>query len=174
MDGYNIRGPSGPIKVNTLAFVDDTTWLGNSKENTQAILDVATSFFKLNGVQINAKKTVLIAINNSDKGTPLSFGTPAEEIQPLGRNEDTRILGVFVSTTGSPTPTTQRIATATDTMCNILRRKAITDRQAAYIINSVLLPQILYRSTLTILPASTVNTITGKYTKLCKSKSHMP
>ncbi|KFH70466.1 hypothetical protein MVEG_03316 [Podila verticillata NRRL 6337] len=120
------------------------------------------------------KKTVLIAINNSDKEATLSFGTPAEEIKPLGRNEDTQILGVFVSASGSPTSTTQRVTTATETMCNILRRKAITDRQAAYIINSVLLPQILYRSTLTVLPTSTVNTITGKYTKLCKSKSQMP
>ncbi|KAG0335347.1 hypothetical protein BG005_004600, partial [Podila minutissima] len=59
-------------------------------------------------------------------------------------------------------------------MCNILQQKAITDRQAAYIINSVLLPQILYRSTLTILPKSTINIITGKYTKLCKTKSQMP
>ncbi|KAF9382696.1 hypothetical protein CPB97_007010, partial [Podila verticillata] len=59
-------------------------------------------------------------------------------------------------------------------MCTILQRKAITDRQAAYIINSVLLPQILYRVTLTILPKSTINNITGKYTKLCKKKSQMP
>ncbi|KAF9375552.1 hypothetical protein CPC16_000667 [Podila verticillata] len=123
---------------------------------------------------LHGKPNVLIAINNSDKEATLSFGTPAEEIKPLGRNEDTRILGVFVSASGSPTSTTQRVTTATETMCNILRRKAITDRQAAYIINSVLLPQILYRSTLTVLPTSTVNTITGKYTKLCKSKSQMP
>lgn len=154
--------------------MDDTTWLGHSHKNAQAILDVATSFFELNGIQINAKKTVLITINNTDKDIPLSFGMPSEEIWPLSRNEDMWILSVYVSASGSPTLTTQCITTATETMCTILQRKAITDRQAAYIINSVLLPQILYRVTLTILPKSTINNITGKYTKLCKKKSQMP
>ncbi|KAG0315132.1 hypothetical protein BG000_005280, partial [Podila horticola] len=116
MDGYTIRSPSGSTKVNSLAFVDDTTWLGHSRENTQAILDVATSFFDLNGVQINAKKTVLIAINSQTPEATLSFGTPPEEIQPLNKTEDTRILGVYVNANGSPTPTIQRITNTTETM----------------------------------------------------------
>lgn len=174
LDGYEIQGPTGPIKVNDLAFVDDTTWLGKSKENVQDILDVATSFFDLNGVEINAKKTVVIAINNKDANATLSFGTLAEEIRPIPKKDDTCILGVYVSASGSPQPTIQRITVATESICNTLRWRAVTDRIATYIINSVLLPQVLYRSTLTILPTSTLNILTGKYTKLCKSKSGMP
>ncbi|KAI1285631.1 hypothetical protein EDD11_000738, partial [Mortierella claussenii] len=55
--GYRLEGPPDTPQVAALAFVDDTTWVSDSQENMQEILDVATSFFVLNGVEINTKKT---------------------------------------------------------------------------------------------------------------------
>ncbi|KAI8351372.1 hypothetical protein B0O80DRAFT_500226 [Mortierella sp. GBAus27b] len=57
--GYIMEGPGQPISISGLAFVDDTTWIARSRENMQDILDIATSFFTLNAIEIDAKKTVV-------------------------------------------------------------------------------------------------------------------
>src|SRR6185503_15868219 len=104
--GYMLKGPPNTPSVADLAFVDDTTWVSDTKEHMQDTLDVATSFFILNGVEINAKKTNVIALNASrNDDTPLTFGTPAEEIRPVDKNEAVRILGVWVTAAGTTAAT---------------------------------------------------------------------
>ncbi|KAG0034166.1 hypothetical protein BGZ83_004216, partial [Gryganskiella cystojenkinii] len=84
------------------------------------------------------------------------------------------MLGVWVNAAGSPKPTTDLIENETNTICTILRRKAITDRQTTYIINSVLVNRIIYRTSAQIIPQSTLKRLTGKYMALCKTKAHLP
>ncbi|KAI1296260.1 hypothetical protein EDD11_007440, partial [Mortierella claussenii] len=141
----------------------------------QEILDVATSFFVLNGVEINTKKTQVIVINR-DKGAEgtLMFGTPAEEIKPVGKDEPVRILGVWVTASGTVTTTERIVEREVRTICSILSPKAVTDKQTSYIINNVLIPRILYRISAQILPRSFMRRMTGKYMKLAKSKARMP
>ena len=174
--GYQIRGPSTTPEVAALAFVDDTTWVADGKDSAQYILDVATEFFDLNGIEINGKKTKVIAINNkrSKEDSALQFGTPPEAIYPVGKKEAVRTLGVWVNAAGSPKPTTDLIENEADTICTILRRKAITDKQAGYIVNSVLVNRIIYRTSVQLIPQSTLKRLTGKYMKLCKIKARLP
>ncbi|KAF9898765.1 hypothetical protein BX616_003639, partial [Lobosporangium transversale] len=101
MKGYRIEGPPDTPQLACLAFVDDTTWISDSKQHVQDILDVATSFFVLNGVEINAKKTQVLTLNSKlNNNNNLHFGTPAEEIRPLGKDDPVRILGVWVTSRG--------------------------------------------------------------------------
>ena len=51
------------IKISGLAFADDTTWVANSQQDLQRIIDRAQEFYKLNDIEINPKKSELIAIN---------------------------------------------------------------------------------------------------------------
>ncbi len=175
-EGYRIRGPSGTPSIAGVAFVDDTTWVARNKNAIQHTLDVATEFFDLNGIEINAKKTQVITINNKRPRTDsaLQFGTPVEEIYPVGKKEAVRMLGVWVNSAGSPKPTTDLIKNETTTTCMILRRKAVTDRQTTYIVNSVLVNRIIYRISAQIIPKTTLKQLTGQYMAVCKAKAHLP
>ncbi|GJJ69416.1 hypothetical protein EMPS_01762 [Entomortierella parvispora] len=174
--GYQIRGPKGTPVVADIAFVDDTTWIAEGKKAMEHTLEVASEFFDLNGIEINGKKTEVIAINNkrTREDSMLQFGTPKEDIYPVKKKEAVRMLGVWVNAAGSPKPTMDLIENETDTICNILRRKAITDRQAVYIINSVLVNRIIYRTSAQIIPKTMLKRLTGKYMSLCKTKARLP
>ncbi|KAG0358382.1 hypothetical protein BGZ54_010444 [Gamsiella multidivaricata] len=170
MEGYMMQGPPGMPKIGMLAFVDDTTWLAGSKQNMQDILDVVTFFFILSGVEINAKKTKVITHNSKRTGQEtLMFGTPAEEIRPVEKNEEVRILGVWVNERGTSTPT-QSLEREVDTICSILKPKAVTDRQVIYAINNVLIPKVVYRISAQIMSPTSVRRMTGKYLRLWKMK----
>ena len=61
--GYRIQHVSLPksdhrrdLRVPCLAFTDDTVWIGNSKQDTQAIVEISNSFFRLNDIEINGEK----------------------------------------------------------------------------------------------------------------------
>ncbi|KAF9554894.1 hypothetical protein EC968_009257, partial [Mortierella alpina] len=142
----------------------------------QKILDIATAFFKIHGIEINAKKTVVLALNPSgqDQDRTLTYGTPPEQLTPIPKNEATRILGVWVNATGAVTPTQNLVENDVKTICGILRRKAVTDRQVVYIINNVLLPRIAYKISIQVLCKSWLVRLTGMYMKLCKSKCRLP
>ncbi|KAG0243826.1 hypothetical protein BG011_003069, partial [Mortierella polycephala] len=59
----------------------------------QEALDVASPFFELNNAEVNAKKTVVLALNTRDREHPLRFGSPPEDIFARPPKEATRILG---------------------------------------------------------------------------------
>src|SRR6266487_6389707 len=58
----NLPATRHPNFVNHLAFVDDTIWIANSKENMEAILDIATNFFTVHDIEINLQKTELLIV----------------------------------------------------------------------------------------------------------------
>ncbi|KAG0196189.1 hypothetical protein BGX28_010452 [Mortierella sp. GBA30] len=125
---------------------------------------------------INAKKTVVLALNPTapEQERTLKYGTPLEEIKPIGKKEATRILGVWVNAVGVVQPTNQLVEQDVKTVCGILRRKAVTDRQAAYIVNNVLIPRVIYKLSIQVLPKSVLERITGSYMKICKNKFQLP
>lgn len=55
-------------------------------------------------------------------------------------------------------------------MCEILSRKAVTDKQAIYIFNNVFLPRIQYRLSVTILSDTEINAIVSRYAGVVKQK----
>lgn len=74
----------------------------------------------------------------------------------------------------STRPTVGIIENEIGRLCNILQRKAITDRIATFIVNCVFIPKILYRSTVQVLSRTVVNRITARYMKLIKKKAGLP
>ena len=59
-------------------------------------------------------------------------------------------------------------------LANILQTKQITDKQAAYIINTVLLPILEYRIHNIVLSQTTCNKILSKYLTIAKHKAKLP
>ncbi|KAF9344276.1 hypothetical protein BGX34_005827, partial [Mortierella sp. NVP85] len=165
--GYSSNSPPGTPQVVDLAFVDDTSWISSSRRAMQEMLDVATSFFELNNVEINAKETQVIARYNRNGGnTYLESGTSKERIDPVPKNETVRILGVWVTTDGKMGATQALVENDVDTICNIIGKKAVTDRMATYIINGVLIPKVLYKTLIQTVARSFVRKMMGRYMKL--------
>ena len=80
--------------------MDDTSWLSSSKENLETTLDIADEFYKLNNIQVNKSKSILLTTCNTydpvtdSREVTLSFGTEQISIMPAARNESVRVLGV--------------------------------------------------------------------------------
>ncbi|CAG8843485.1 41369_t:CDS:1, partial [Gigaspora margarita] len=50
-----------------LTFADDTTWISNSKDLIEKIMELAESFYSLNNIEINNKKSKLVVLNYKEK-----------------------------------------------------------------------------------------------------------
>ena len=47
-----------------LAYMDDMLWIANSKNKLEKIIEIASSFYKIAGIQVNLNKSVLVARTN--------------------------------------------------------------------------------------------------------------
>ena len=63
----NTQGAVLKADINHLAFVDDTAWIANSRENMESILSLAETFFQINDIQINKNKTEALVIRGRKK-----------------------------------------------------------------------------------------------------------
>jgi hypothetical protein len=85
------------LRSATIAYMDDTTWISNSKQNLQKILDEAREFYQANDSQINSSKSVLLCINSTekqDKDNYVLAGLNKNIVQSMKANEYTRFLGI--------------------------------------------------------------------------------
>src|SRR5260363_52882 len=88
------------LQVLVLAYADDTTYLARNKLELEQILEVAEEFYKVNDIEINTKKSELLALNMCNKKgirDGINFG-PNNEFIPIKKEKElTRFLGVWIS-----------------------------------------------------------------------------
>ncbi|KAF9271102.1 hypothetical protein BGZ68_004222, partial [Mortierella alpina] len=164
--------PDPELLIATIAYMDDTDFISHSQQGLQDILEIATSFLVLNALEINPKKTELVVINPNAEDLTVRFG--ADTITAHPATKAVRSLGVWFSADGKGAHTRQIVSDEVSTICAILSRKALTDKQTVYIINNVLIPRILYRLTTTVLFPAETNAIVRKYTAVCVKNWDMP
>ncbi|KAF9121245.1 hypothetical protein BG015_005876, partial [Linnemannia schmuckeri] len=169
---FEFMHPDTPLKIACLAFMDDTQWIAPSKANLQEITNRAMSFFALHGIEINPKKSELIVVNSTCADPSIRLG--ADTVTALPPATAARVLGVWFSADGKGAHTRQLVKEEVSKMCQILSRKAVTDKQCIYIFNNVLLPRILYRLAVTILSPREIKTIVGQYSSVVRQKVGLP
>jgi len=54
------------IEVFNIAYMDDTTWIGNNKKNLEKQLTIADSFNRYNSIRVNASKSKLLVLNSKE------------------------------------------------------------------------------------------------------------
>ncbi|KAF8916348.1 hypothetical protein BGZ58_005318, partial [Dissophora ornata] len=160
----------GPMVTN-LAFVDDTSLIGTSHSNMERITETAQEFFDINGIDLNPKKTELMVYG---AGQPRSIDYGGATIQPHPPDKASRSLGIWISADGGRKGTKTVVEKEVDTVCSILKQKRVTDKQCAYIINSVLIPRIQYRMTATVLSNTDMTKIAQKCRATLLSKIGLP
>ena len=164
------------MTVSALAYVDDTVWVARSKAQAQRMLNLAMGFFHLNDIAINAKKTVLMVVNPTTDplDDPLLFGSPALPLTPKPKSEGTRYLGCHISADGWLATQRQLIDELVTTFVNQLLPKQITDFQAVYLVNHVLVPSILAHCIVMVPSYPECLRWTQQYLNLVKRKSRLP
>ncbi|KAG9304351.1 hypothetical protein G9A89_019913 [Geosiphon pyriformis] len=156
----------------TGVFVNDTIWVSSSQAATQHILNVASNFFYLNDISINNNKTVAIPINCQVTAPCLTIsGMP---ISITKRDKSHHYLGIFLSSEGFSKPSLVKTHSDVRFFINLVLRKAISDKQFAYLVSSVLFPIISYRTQFSFIPFSVCNKWDALIHKGLKSKFGLP
>jgi ribonuclease HI len=159
--------------VGSLAFMDDTTWIAETKDSLESMLAIADDFYALTSIKVNKEKSELL-VHVPGQPTPdvihLKFGSTTVDIRPAEYSESVRILGVWMNLKGQRQFIVQQAKDEVATMCRILQRKRLTDKQLLYLWNMVIIPRIEYRTQLTFLSSSECSTIAAPFRRLFKYK----
>ncbi|KAG9288539.1 hypothetical protein G9A89_006035 [Geosiphon pyriformis] len=151
------------------AFVDNTIWISSSQAATQYILNVAGEFFRFNNISINNDKTVTIPINCQVVFPCLTIsGIP---IFIAKKDEFYYYLGIFLLTESLLKPSLAKAHLDVCFFVNLVLRKAILDKQFAYLVLAVLFSIISYRTQFSYVHLSVCNKWDTLIHKCLKSKS---
>jgi hypothetical protein len=156
-----------------LAFMDDTTFITNTKESMEKTLSIADDFYLLNDIQINKGKSELILQSrkkdfNYKEKLQIKFGDQEINIKPKLPNESTRILGVWFNANNKKDFVKHQINDEVIQLCAIVKNKRITDKQLQYVFNTLIIPRVEYRSQVTVLSAKECNALITKFRKIFK------
>ena len=145
------------LKVNSVAYMDDTTYIAKDKKQLERILKKVEEFSKITGIRVNAEKSHLFCINrkfekqgnkkifqerNRNKKNSIKF--MGEKIIAKRKDEYIRILGVWISADGKKNYQKMLIEEKTKNICKLIKLAKVTDKGARYIINHVLFPALEY------------------------------
>ncbi|KAG9297528.1 hypothetical protein G9A89_001468 [Geosiphon pyriformis] len=154
------------------AFVNDTIWVGSSQAATQYIFDVASEFFRFNDISVNNDKMMAIPINCWVLDPRLTIsGAP---ISIAKRGESHRYLGIFLSFEGLSKSSLAKAEADVWFFVNLVLRKAISDKQCAYLVFAVLFPIISYRIQFSFVSIGVCSKWDTLVYKVLKSKSGLP
>ena len=160
------------IRQAAIAYMDDTTWIAKSKKDMDNILEKARIFYKANDSKVNGEKSVLITINNPDPNpAQVKVGSNRETVVEIDRNIHTRFLGIWIGNKDQARDSAKRTLEEITSIYETVSNKQITEKQAEYIINRVLMPRIEYRIQHSTLSWVTCNNLTKKIRKLVRNKA---
>ena len=101
---------SPPITIPPLAFMDDTIWHCESRENLQEILQDISDLYQINNIQVNPQKSDLLHISKSKNSQTNNTSNhfllfKNQQILPRKSDDIIRYLGIFLDGNGSSKPT---------------------------------------------------------------------
>ncbi|KAG9302252.1 hypothetical protein G9A89_008743 [Geosiphon pyriformis] len=140
------------------AFVDNTIWVGNSHD-----------FFRINDISINNEKTVAIPINC--RVVNLTLNISSLPISVAKKKKPHHYLGIFLSFEGLSKPSLVRAYLDVRFFTNFVLKKAISNKQFAYLVSAVLVLIISYRTQFSFVSTSVCNKWNALIHKGLKSKS---
>ena len=154
--------------ISVLAYMDDTIWITQSKEELDKIINTATSFYNMANIQINPTKSTFIS-----KQPSASISFLHSNLASIPIHQPFKFLGCWFTLNNKHTQQIKLIQDEAIQLANIANTKNITDKQITYIINTVIIPTTEYRIQNIVIPLSTCNKILGKYLTIAKHKSHL-
>ena len=154
--------------LSVLAYMDDTIWITQSKEELNKIINTATSFYNMANIQVNPSKSILIS-----KHPSASISFMNSNLLSIPTHQPFKFLGCWFTLNNKQSQQIKLIQDEALQLVNIANTKTITDKQISYIINTVIIPTTEYRIQNIVIPLSTCNKMLGKYLTIAKHKSHL-
>jgi len=151
--------------------MDDTLWIASSQQELSQILSTAESFFNMANIQINPSKSVLTTNNKQTNYTSIIYNNHPLNLHPP--NELFKFLGCWFTINNKHSQIIKLIKEEAFNLINIANTKKITDKQIAYIINTVIIPTIEYRLYNIVINQSTCNKIFTQHIGLVKLKAKL-
>src|SRR6185295_1817806 len=128
----------------------------------------ATTFFQLTNIQVNPDKSILAAITKISQ-PEIQFNNTV--IKAIDMKASFRFLGCWYTANKRHTSNQKIIKEEVTNSLKRLQRTQITDKQAIYIVNTVILTRIAYQIQNTTLSSTVCKQITNKYTNIVKHKA---
>ena len=157
-------------KQSVVAFADDTTWIADSKEQMEQMIEIAEDFFKLNDIQINGKKSKLVIVNPSITKEDRKINLGNEWVQAEGKSKTTRFLGIWLSNKLCESQTKTRAKELVRATAKTLSTKKMTGAQVAYINNMCVIPKLTYMLQTSKLSKRAIEVIQSPIIGLAKHK----
>ena len=88
--------------ISDLVFMNDTTWITETKDSLEIILEIVNNFYGLNNIKVNKNKSELLVNVPEDKKVNkqtilLTFRSEQIQIKSKLYNELARILGIWIN-----------------------------------------------------------------------------
>ena len=117
--------------------MDDSFWIAPSKTSLSNILATASSFYKYTNIKVNSLKLVLIT-TSTDPNNAVYFNE--EQLTPIKNGTPFKYLETWFSTNKKPILVQKEIIAEATINLKKLQFAQITEKQAIYIINSIIIP----------------------------------
>jgi len=153
--------------------MNDILWLSQSKDSLNELMDIADSFYRLNSIQVNWNKSILLSPFKNQNAIHFQLASSAINLIPAKYNESIRYLGIWISMSHNKAFIQQQVQQEVKAASNAMKSKLLTDKQIIYIFNIVILPRLLYRTQLTFLGHKFCDKIMGTFRRLLKSKLNL-
>ncbi|CAB5357439.1 unnamed protein product [Rhizophagus irregularis] len=144
------------LRFPACGYMDDTSFLTNNKLDMERILKIADSFYTLNDIKINKKKSALLIRFKEKKKLKneinLQFGNEEIGIQPIQHNGSERFLGVWINMYNKSQHIQQQVKNEVMSINKAFTtKKGLTDKMMIYLFNYLIIPIVEYRTQLTVM-----------------------
>src|SRR3954451_4460243 len=161
-------------KIPALAFMDDTLWIAKSADDLTSITNIANSFFDLNDIQVNWAKSELLTSRKVATPFTIVHNNTAHQIVARLPSDSVRYLGIWISLANNKAFIVKQIHEEVKAAVTIMKNKHLTDKQLAYIFNTVIVSRIEYKSQLTLPSEQQCSRIVATYLAFVRKKLHLP
>ncbi|CAB5386262.1 unnamed protein product [Rhizophagus irregularis] len=122
----------------------------------ERILKIADSFYTLNDIKINKKKSALLIRFKEKKKLKneinLQFGNEEIGIQPIQHNGSERFLGVWINMYNKNQHIQQQVKNEVMSINKAFTtKKGLTDKMMIYLFNYLIIPIMEYHTQLTVM-----------------------
>ena len=153
-----------------VAYADDTTWLGKSKEEMESILAIANEFFVINDIQLNESKCKLLVMNKRKKEESENIQINRIVIKVAKKNTVVRMLGIWLNGRLKESLVKDKAKEIIRQTALTLKWKKMTISQLIYVNNIYLIPKLCYILQVSNLSKTALQKIQQLYFQLVKNK----
>jgi hypothetical protein len=160
------------IKLSSLVYMDDTTWVARNRIEMNKILQIATEFYTINDIEVNTEKSKLIVINGTKK-VRKEVTLNGHAIKCTEKSKAERFLGSWIQEKPGKQTQKRKIEFIINHNINILNKRKVSPEITKYLINTVILPAIKYAITDMQLTETIVRKWQSKLDNCYKFKSNL-